>query len=84
MPHDVCACPLRRLKYTSCTGHLHSDQGGERKRRRVSSEVSAKESVAGKMKSICVLRGILGLAFADPTVYFVEKFETGGWVEIDI
>ena len=75
MPHDVCACPLHRLKYTSCTGHLHSEQRREKEK----AGLLAKESVAGKMKSICVLLGLLGLALADPTVYFVEKFETCKW-----
>ena len=29
------------------------------------------------MKTLCLLLGLLGLALAEPTVYFVEKFETG-------
>ena len=29
------------------------------------------------MKSLCLLLGVLGLALADPNVYFVEKFESG-------
>ena len=44
--------------------------------------MAVKESVSGKMKSICVLLGLLALTLADPTVYFVEKFETGGRIDI--
>lgn len=33
----------------------------------------------GKMKTLCLLLGLLGLALAEPTVYFVEKFESGDW-----
>ena len=29
------------------------------------------------MKTLCLLFGLLGLALAEPTAYFVEKFETG-------
>lgn len=39
--------------------------------------MAARENSAGKMKSLCLLVGLLSLALADPSVYFVEKFETG-------
>ena len=34
-------------------------------------------NIVGKMKTLCLLLGLLGLALAEPTVHFVEKFETG-------
>ena len=36
-----------------------------------------KNNSSGKMKSICLLLALLGLALAEPNAYFVEKFETG-------
>lgn len=30
-----------------------------------------------KMQSVCVLLLLVGITLADPTVFFMEKFETG-------
>ena len=64
-----------RMLYASSQKHLvhwgFQSSDREKKRRRV---LCAER---GKMKTLCLLLGLLGLALAEPTVYFVEKFESG-------
>ena len=77
MPHDVYACSLRDLKYASCTGLCSQSDRDIEKRRWVCVRQRSRTSTQGTMKSLCLLLGVLGLTLADPTVHFVEKFESG-------
>ncbi len=41
------------------------------------------EMEIAKMQTLCVLLLLVGVALADPSVYFVEKFETGKGIWVD-
>ena len=43
----------------------------------------SRENIASRMKTLCLILGLLGLVLADPTAYFVEKFETGMYRSIN-